>query len=125
MLGAPGSGKGTQAKLLQATHNIPQLSTGDLLREAVHENSELGKQAHDYMADGRLVPDELVIELILHRMREPDCEKGFILDGFPRTLGQAQALRDAFENIGQPITHVIEIRVDQDRLEPAPPAIWN
>ena len=115
-MGAPGSGKGTQAKLLQARHNIPQLSTGDLLREAVHENSELGKQAHDFMADGRLVPDELVLELVLNRMQEPDCEKGFILDGFPRTLGQAQALRDAFENIGKPITHVIEIRVDQERL---------
>lgn len=116
MLGAPGSGKGTQAKLLQAAHNIPQLSTGDLLREAVHENTELGRRAHEFMADGRLVPDELVVELILHRMQAPDCEKGFILDGFPRTLGQAQALRDAFENIGRPITHVIEIRVDQNRL---------
>lgn len=116
MLGAPGSGKGTQAKLLQAAHNIPQLSTGDLLREAVHENTELGRRAHEFMADGRLVPDELVVELILHRMQAPDCEKGFILDGFPRTLGQALALRDAFENIGRPITHVIEIRVDQNRL---------
>ncbi|MCH7515727.1 MAG: adenylate kinase [Bacteroidetes bacterium] len=116
MLGAPGSGKGTQAKLLQASHKIPQLSTGDLLREAVHEDRELGRKAHEYMADGRLVPDELVIELILVRMQEPDCGKGFILDGFPRTLGQARALRDAFEDIGKPITHVIEIKVDQERL---------
>lgn len=116
MLGAPGSGKGTQAKLLQASHNVPQLSTGDLLREAVHEDSELGRKAHEYMADGRLVPDELVVKLILVRMQEPDCVKGFILDGFPRTLGQAQALKDAFENIGKPITHVIEIKVDQERL---------
>lgn len=116
MLGAPGSGKGTQAKLLQASHYIPQLSTGDLLREAVHVDSELGRKAHEYMADGRLVPDELVVKLILVRMEEPDCQKGFILDGFPRTLGQAQALRDAFENIGKSITHVIEIKVDQERL---------
>lgn len=116
ILGAPGSGKGTQAKLLQASHNIPQLSTGDLLREAVNDDSELGRKAHEFMADGRLVPDELVVELILLRMEAPDCKKGFILDGFPRTLGQAQALREAFENIGKPITHVIEIRVGQELL---------
>ena len=116
MLGAPGSGKGTQSKLLQAAHNIPQLSTGDLLREAVSENNELGKQAQDFMANGKLVPDELVVELILSRMQSPDCENGFILDGFPRTLGQAEALREALENIGKPVTHVIEIQVDQDRL---------
>ena len=116
MLGAPGSGKGTQAKIIQAAHDIPQLSTGDLLREAVQKDSELGRKAHHYMADGRLVPDDLVVELILQRMQAPDCLKGFILDGFPRTLGQAQALRDAFENIGKPITHVIEIKVDQSRL---------
>ena len=116
MLGAPGSGKGTQAKFLQASHNIPQLSTGDLLRKAVQEDNELGRKAHQYMADGRLVPDELVVKLVLARMQEPDCRMGFILDGFPRTLGQAQALREALENIGKPITHVIEIKVDQELL---------
>jgi adenylate kinase len=116
ILGPPGSGKGTQSKLLQAKFDIPQLSTGDLLREAVHEESEIGRKAHEYMAAGALVPDDLVIEQILLRLQSQDCAGGFILDGFPRTLAQAEALRDALENIAKPISHVIEIRVDQERL---------
>ncbi|MCZ6730171.1 MAG: adenylate kinase [SAR324 cluster bacterium] len=115
-LGPPGSGKGTQAKRLQSALNIPQLSTGDLLREAVRKGSELGKQAAEFMSAGKLVPDQLVIALILTRMEQDDCSGGFILDGFPRTLAQAQALEDALAAVSKPVQRVIEIRIEQDKL---------
>ena len=92
MLGPPGAGKGTIAKKLVSKYGIPQLSTGDLLRAAVKEGTELGKKAKTYMDAGDLVPDEVVIGLIAERLKQSDCEKGFILDGFPRTIPQAEAL---------------------------------
>ena len=116
LLGAPGSGKGTQAKLLQAALNVPQLSTEDLLREAVRKGNELGRQAESYMTEGKLVPDYLVIALILERMNQDDCAGGFILDGFPRNLNQAQALDDALEVISKPLDRVVGIRIDQKKL---------
>ncbi len=107
LLGAPGAGKGSQAKLIVEEYGIPQLSTGDLLRAAVREGTELGLQAKKYMDAGELVPDELVIGLAKERMAQPDCAKGFILDGFPRTVAQAEALEgitdiDAVINIDVP-----------------------
>lgn len=120
-LGPPGSGKGTQAKLLRNDLQIPQLSTGDLLRAAVKARSELGQQAKSFMDGGHLVPDDLVISLIVQRMEQPDCERGFILDGFPRTEPQAEALAEALKARGKPIDVVINFEIDQallvERLE--------
>jgi len=115
-LGAPGSGKGTQAKLLQAAMGIPQLSTGDLLRKAVRLKTAIGREAEQFMDAGELVPDDLVIALILERMKNKDCEKGFILDGFPRTLAQAQALEAALEKVKKPIRAVIDLRIDDKKM---------
>lgn len=92
LLGPPGSGKGTQAQLLVEAFNIPQISTGDILRAAVAAQTELGKQAKSYMNKGELVPDALVVRIVEERLKEPDCARGFILDGFPRTVAQAEAL---------------------------------
>ncbi len=115
-LGAPGSGKGTQAKRLRDAHGIPQLSTGDLLREAVRQGSNLGKDAEEHIGAGRLVPDELVMALIADRMKQEDCEPGFILDGFPRTVAQAEALESTLSELSRSIDAVVEIRVDQGKL---------
>lgn len=92
IMGAPGSGKGTQAALICKTHNIPHVSTGDILRKNTSEGTELGKQAKAYMDAGKLVPDELVVALLKDRIEQPDCKTGFLLDGFPRTKAQADAL---------------------------------
>ena len=92
LLGAPGVGKGTQAKLIMKKYPIPQISTGDILREAVREHTPLGLKAQEYMNKGLLVPDEVVIGIIEERLKSRDCEKGFILDGFPRTIPQAEEL---------------------------------
>ena len=92
LLGAPGAGKGTQAKLIMQRYGIPQISTGDLLRDNVGRGTELGKQAKAFMDKGDLVPDQLVCDMVAVRLRQPDCESGFILDGFPRTVGQAEWL---------------------------------
>lgn len=115
-LGPPGAGKGTQAKRARDLFSIPQLSTGDLLRQAVKEESELGLKAKGYMEAGHLVPDEMVIALIVERMQQPDCADGFILDGFPRTEAQAVALERELEERGTPIEAVINFRVDPERL---------
>jgi adenylate kinase len=111
-LGPPGSGKGTQAKRLQEAEGIPQVSTGDLLRKAVREGSALGKEAKGHMDSGGLVPDRLVIELLLQRIEEPDCAKGFILDGFPRTVPQAEALEGALKKKKRPVDAVISFEID-------------
>jgi adenylate kinase len=115
-LGPPGAGKGTQAKRIQERFRIPQLSTGDLLRAAVKTGSTLGKQARAYMDAGKLVPDDLVVALIVERLKQPDCRSGYILDGFPRTAGQAEALERELDKHGAPIDAVINFAVDQERL---------
>jgi adenylate kinase len=111
-LGPPGSGKGTQAKRLQESEGIPQVSTGDLLRQAVRAGTALGKQAQGHMDSGGLVPDALVIELLLERIAKADCSHGFILDGFPRTVGQAEALEKALQVKGMPIDAVVSFEID-------------
>ena len=116
LLGAPGSGKGTQAKFLVEKLGIPQLSTGDMLREAVKNGTSLGKQASEFMQKGALVPDSLVLGLIEERMNRSDCTKGFILDGFPRNISQADALSSLLGKIGKNISYVIAINVDEQEL---------
>lgn len=106
LLGCPGAGKGTQAKFITERYHIPQISTGDILRTAIQQGSSLGKQVQDIMTEGRLVPDEIMIELVKERIAKPDCINGFLLDGFPRTLAQAQALQKI-----TPIDYVIDIEV--------------
>ncbi len=115
-LGPPGAGKGTQAKMLIEHYNIPQISTGDILRAAVAEGTDLGRKAKEYMEAGKLVPDEVVIGIIEQRLKQSDCEKGFILDGFPRTVAQAEALDKVLENMGRNIDHVLSLDVPSEEL---------
>lgn len=110
LLGAPGAGKGTQAQFLSRHFNIPQISTGDMLRAAIAEGTELGKKAKEHMDAGQLVPDEVIVGLVKERISQPDCKNGFLLDGFPRTVAQADALKAA----GVPIDAVIEIDVPDE-----------
>ncbi len=116
MLGAPGSGKGTQSQKLVTKYAIPQISTGDLLREAVASGSELGLQAKTTMDAGQLVSDQLVLGIIEERLRQPDASKGFILDGFPRNLAQARALHGMLEQIGLPLQATLLMDLDSDIL---------
>ncbi len=114
LLGPPGAGKGTQAEKLSETCEIPHISTGDILRENIRQGTQLGIKARQYMEKGELVPDEVVIGIIRDRLKEPDCEKGLILDGFPRTVEQADALKKILGEMGRPIEHVIDIDVPDD-----------
>lgn len=116
LLGPPGSGKGTQAKRLQDRYGIIQLSTGDMLRAEVASGSELGKKAKGIMESGGLVPDGLIIDMISDRIDLDDCRDGFILDGFPRTTPQAEALDVMFREKGKNLDHVIEMEVDDDAM---------
>ncbi|MSQ47440.1 MAG: adenylate kinase [Deltaproteobacteria bacterium] len=116
LVGPPGAGKGTQARVLQSTFGIPQISTGDLLREAVREGTPLGKQARIYMDKGELVPDSLVTSLLAERMEKADCEKGFLLDGFPRTIVQADAIDAELGRRHQQLDAVISIVVTRQEL---------
>jgi adenylate kinase len=116
LLGGPGAGKGTQAKKLIDRYHIPQISTGDILRAAVKEGTELGRKAKEFMDAGKLVPDEVVIGIVEERLKQPDAKKGFILDGFPRTVPQAQALDAALAKLGSEINHVVSIDVDEEAL---------
>lgn len=114
-LGAPGSGKGTQAMYLVTRYGIPQISTGDILRKAVQEGTELGKKAKSIMESGHLVPDEIIMGLIRERLQAPDCRKGFILDGFPRTIAQAEGL-DKLMGEGQKIEKVMFFDVPEAEI---------
>jgi adenylate kinase len=116
LLGPPGAGKGTQAKMMIDTYHIPQISTGDILRAALKERTPLGLKAKEYMDKGLLVPDEVVIDIIKERLKEADCQKGYILDGFPRTVAQAQALDKVLAAMNSAIDHVISIEVDKGDL---------
>jgi adenylate kinase len=112
LLGMPGAGKGTQSRFLIERYGIPQVSTGDMLRAEIDANTALGREVRQYMDRGELVPDQLVIELVQQRVTRPDCARGFIVDGFPRTVAQAEALRDA----GIDIDFVVEVEVDDDEI---------
>lgn len=112
LLGLPGAGKGTQAQFLMAKYGIPQISTGDMLRSAIRANSPLGLEAKGYMDKGALVPDQLVTELVKERVKAPDCANGFIMDGFPRTLPQAESLRSA----GIDIDFVVELETSDNEI---------
>jgi adenylate kinase len=116
LLGAPGSGKGTQAQRLQARHGVPQVSSGDLLRDAVARGTELGKQAKAVMDAGQLVSDDIVLGLIRDRLSRPDAAKGFILDGFPRNIDQANSLNALLQEIGQPLDAVLLLEVRHETL---------
>ena len=116
LLGPPGCGKGTQAKILIDTYSIPQIATGDILREALKKGTPLGKQAQSYMDKGQLVPDDLVIQIIEERLKQDDCAGGFILDGFPRTIAQAEALDKTLTGMGLTLDHVFNIAVGDDEL---------
>jgi adenylate kinase len=112
LLGGPGAGKGTQANLVKDRYQIPQISTGDMLRAALKEGTELGLKAKAYMDAGKLVPDDVIIGLVKERIKEPDCERGFLFDGFPRTIPQA----DAMKEVGVPIEAVVDIDVPDGEI---------
>jgi adenylate kinase len=116
LLGPPGAGKGTQAKMLIDQYQIPQISTGDILRAAVKEGTPLGEEAKNFMDKGELVPDSVVIGIVEERIQEPDCTKGYMLDGFPRTVPQAEALDGMLSKLSAEIDHVVSIEVANDEL---------
>jgi adenylate kinase len=116
LLGAPGSGKGTQAKFLVRKYSIPQISTGDILREEVKSGTVLGLKAKEYMDKGQLVPDEVVVGMVEERVKRGDCTAGFILDGFPRTVAQADALEGTLQQMKKALSRVILVNVDEDEL---------
>ncbi|MFS0638104.1 adenylate kinase [Mesobacillus foraminis] len=116
LMGLPGAGKGTQAEKIVAKYNIPHISTGDMFRAAMKEGTELGLKAKSFMDQGALVPDEVTIGIVRERLSKPDCEKGFLLDGFPRTVAQADALEHMLADLNKKIDFVINIDVDQSIL---------
>ncbi len=116
LLGPPGAGKGTQAQRIVERYRIPQISTGDILRAAVKDSTPLGTKAKGFMDQGKLVPDEIVIGIIAERLKAKDCSSGFILDGFPRTIPQAEALEPILTKLEKKIDHVVNIEVDSEEL---------
>ena len=116
MLGAPGAGKGTQAKQIADKYCIPHISTGDIFRANIKNGTELGKKAKTYMDQGLLVPDELVVELVADRIQQDDCKNGFVLDGFPRTIPQAEALDAALEKINEKMDYAIDVDVPDENI---------
>ena len=116
LLGPPGAGKGTQAKMLTERFSIPQISTGEILRTAVTEGTPMGLKAKAFMDAGGLVPDEVVVGIVRDRLQEADCNNGFILDGFPRTVAQADALQVSLEEMGKALDRVISLEVDAEAL---------
>ena len=111
MLGAPGAGKGTQAKMIASKYNVPHISTGDIFRANIKEGTDLGKKAKSYMDQGLLVPDELVVDLVVDRLQQEDCSNGYVLDGFPRTIPQAEALDAALSKLGTKLDSALDIDV--------------
>tara|TARA_B110001454_G_C12684169_1_gene419441 strand:+ start:138 stop:773 length:636 start_codon:yes stop_codon:yes gene_type:complete len=116
LLGPPGGGKGTQSKFLMSKFNIPQISTGDMLRTHVKKNTALGKKAKEFMDKGELVTDSLILNMMEARFQEQDCQNGFILDGFPRTIAQAEGLNQLFQKTNQKLDHVIVIDANDDEI---------
>ena len=116
MLGAPGAGKGTQAKKIAAKYGIPHISTGDIFRANIKNGTELGKKAKTYMDQGLLVPDELVVDLVVDRVNQDDCKNGYVLDGFPRTIPQAEALTEALEKMGEKVDFAIDVNVPDENI---------
>ena len=116
MLGAPGAGKGTQAKMIAAKYGIPHISTGDIFRANIKNGTELGRKAKTYMDQGALVPDELTLELIMDRFGQEDCKNGYVLDGFPRTIPQAEALRKALAEKGDKLDYAINVEVPDENI---------
>ena len=116
MLGAPGAGKGTQAKKIAAQYSIPHISTGDIFRANIKNNTELGQKAKTYMDKGELVPDSLVVDLIMDRFKEADCANGYVLDGFPRTIPQAEALDNALKANGEKVDYAINVEVPDENI---------
>lgn len=116
MLGAPGAGKGTQAKKIAEKYGIPHISTGDIFRANIKNGTELGNKAKSYMAQGLLVPDELTCDLVVDRIQQEDCSNGYVLDGFPRTIPQAEALKAALEKLGTTIDYAINVEVPDENI---------
>ena len=116
MLGAPGAGKGTQAKLIAEKYSIPHISTGDIFRANIKNGTELGKKAKSYMDKGQLVPDELTLDLIMDRFKQDDCKNGYVLDGFPRTIPQAEALDTALKAKGEKVDFAIDVDVPDENI---------
>ena len=116
MLGAPGAGKGTQAKMIASKYQIPHISTGDIFRANIKNGTELGKKAKTYMDQGLLVPDELVCDLVVDRVQQDDCKKGYILDGFPRTIPQAESLDAALSRLGEAVDYAINVEVPDENI---------
>ena len=116
MLGAPGAGKGTQAKMIAAKYQIPHISTGDIFRANIKNGTELGKKAKSYMDQGLLVPDELTVDLVIDRLAQDDCKDGYILDGFPRTIPQAEALDAALAKLGEKMDYAIDVDVPDENI---------
>ena len=116
MLGAPGAGKGTQAKKIAAKYGIPHISTGDIFRANIKNGTELGKKAKTYMDQGLLVPDELVVDLVVDRVNQDDCKNGYVLDGFPRTIPQAEALTKALAAMDQKMDYAIDVNVPDENI---------
>lgn len=116
MLGAPGAGKGTQAKQIADKYSIPHISTGDIFRENIKNGTELGKKAKQYMDQGALVPDELTCDLVMDRIQQDDCKNGFVLDGFPRTIPQAEALDAALGKINEKMDYAIDVDVPDENI---------
>ena len=116
MLGAPGAGKGTQAKMIASKYQIPHISTGDIFRANIKNGTELGKKAKTYMDQGLLVPDELTVDLVIDRLANDDCKNGYILDGFPRTIPQAEALDAALAKLGEKMDYAIDVDVPDENI---------
>jgi adenylate kinase len=116
LIGPPGAGKGTNAKRITKKYGIPHISTGDMFREAIKNKTPLGELANSYIKDGKLVPDQVTIDLVKERLSQDDCASGYLLDGFPRTLAQAEALKNIGQEIGRPVKFVINIVVDETIL---------